>query len=236
MRFMKLAMLALVAVFAVGAMTAATASAAAGPLFLTESAKELSFTASGGVATLRGLNLGAVGTITCEKNTSKGFITPKSTLAHRVVVEFSGKCEQTVGTNKGTCTEPIKTAEMLAELGLVSKKVVELLAPSSGTTFVTVTCTNGNTTVEGAVVGEFPEVNAKGVNQYNKMLTESELVFEAEGKNTDNQAIKTIELLGTNMTGAELKVSGFFGGKASQEGTGIIKPDGGVEICTKSTC
>ncbi len=240
MRIMKLAVVALFAVFAFGAMAASSASAFH-PLFLTESGKELLFSGEGGpvpLPTLRGSkNLVLAGTITCEKVLVHGFVLNKSTLAHRVKVVFHGNCIQTIiGGATSHCVEPIVVKESLAELGLVlgNKTVGILLAPSDGTkVFAKVECPAGQTTtVEGAVIGEIPEINKKLVNQYNKPLTESEEVFEAEGKNTVKQNITTIELLGVSMPG-KLSTVGIFEGEASEEATGILKTDGNVEICTK---
>jgi hypothetical protein len=208
------------------------------PLFLTESGTELLFSGSnpaGTTPTLRALNLGVLGTITCERVLVDGFARPKSPLAHSVLVVFHGKCEQTIGVNKSACTEPILWKPSSAELGLVlgNKTVGILLTPEGTPVFATPTCGGNTTTIEGAVVGEVPEINKKAENQYNKLLSEIEYVFEAAGKNSENQNITSIELLGTTMTGAELKVTGFFGGKASQEMTLILKGDGKIEICTK---
>ncbi len=213
------------------------------PLFLTESRTELLFSGSnpaGTTPTLRALSAGLLGTIACEKVEVHGFVLPKSPLAQGISVVFRGKCEQTIGANKSACAEPISWKTSSAELGLVlgNKTVGILLAPSTGTELAKPTCGGNVTTIEGAVIGEIPEINKKAENQYNKLLSETEYVFEAAGKNTENQIITSIELLGANMTGAELKVSGFFGGKASQEMTLILKGDGKIEICTKEpqTC
>jgi hypothetical protein len=224
------AIVALVAVFAFGAIAASSASAGI-VLFLTQSGHELLFTAHSGVGILRGLNLGVLGTITCELDLVHGFVLNASPLAHRIKVLFEGKCEEKVGSSTVKCEEPIHVNNLLGELGLVgSKKVGFLLAPSSGTEFVETKCEGNNTKVEGAVVGEFPEINKAGEEQYNKQLTKAELVFASEASN-ENQKITTIELLGVSMTGAKLKVQGFFGGNASEETTDIIEGDGWIEIC-----
>jgi hypothetical protein len=215
------------------------ATAGGHPSFLTESGKELLFSGTnpaGTTPTLRAKTAGVLGTITCEKVLVDGFALPKSPLAHRVKVEFHGKCEQNINGSKSTCTEPIVWKTSLAELGLVlgNKTVGLLLIPSDGTkVFAKTSCGGLETTVEGTIVGEIPEINKKAENQYNKLQSETEAVFEAVGKNSESQVVTSIELLGTSMTGDELSVSGFFGGKASQEMTWILKGDGKIEICTK---
>jgi len=207
------------AVLAFGAVAASSASAH--PLFLTESGKELLFSGMnpvGTIPTLRAVNVGTLGTITCTLALVDGFALPKSPLAHRILVVFEGKCEQTVGSSKSTCVEPIVVKKALAELGLVlgNKTVGIFLAPSDGTKeFAETNCGGLKTVVEGTIAGEIPELNANRENQYNSMRSESEQVFESENKN-ENQKITSIELLGSPMSGVELKVSGFFGGKASQ--------------------
>jgi len=216
------AILALVAVFAFGAIAAASASASL-PLFLTESKKALLFTADSGVGTLRGEKAGVVGTITCEQDLVHGFVLNASPLAHELHIQFEKKCKQTIGTNEGTCTEPIKVNLAYGELGLLNGHVVLLVAPESGTEFVTVECTNGNTKVEGAVVGEFPLTGADGNPQYGVDRKDFLLVFKATGT---TQEPEEIELLGSLMTGVSLKVSGFLGGKASQESHELLLLDG----------
>jgi hypothetical protein len=212
--------------------------AARHPLFLTESGSELLFSGTnpaGTTPTLRALNAGVLGTITCEKVLVDGWALPKSPLAHRVKTIFEGKCElHSSATGLVACTEPIEPKLALAELGLVlgNKTVGVLLEPTGTKEFVKVTCGANVTTVEGAVIGEIPEI-VGGVNQYNKLLSETTQVFEAENKNSENQKPESIELLGTNMTGVALTVSGFFGGKASEEATVILKGDGKIEICTQ---
>jgi hypothetical protein len=238
MRIMKLALAALFAVLAFSAMAAASASAFH-PLFLTESKAELLFSGEGlGTPTLRAENGGFVGTITCERVLVDGFALDKSTLAHRVKVSFHGKCEQNVNGSKNTCQEPIVVKESLAELGLVlgNKTVGILLIPSDGTSVFSVTRCPANTTtpttVEGAVIGEIPELNKRGGNQYNVLLSETEQVFEAENKNSVKQNITSIELLGVSMPG-KLTVKGFFGGEASEEAVADLRGDGKILICTK---
>jgi hypothetical protein len=233
MRAMKPALM-LLAALALGLVSAGGASAFQ-PSFLTSSGRTLSFTSTSGLTLLRGLNVGVLGTVDCEKGAGSGEILNKSTLARKIELEYSAKCELTIGATKTACTEPIKFKLTLGELGLVTvtnHKVVLLLAPESGSEFVKITCGADVTTVEGTLVGEFPEVNKSSANQYNKSLTSLELVFKSENK-TENQAIREIWLLGTQVTSAELKVSGFLGGKASVESTQTISPDGGVSICTE---
>lgn len=236
------ALAAMVAVLAFGAVGAGSASAFH-PLFLNEGNKaELLFSGEGSLATtgvlptLRALNAGILGTITCEKVLVDGFAENKSTLAHRVKVEFHGKCTlHSNATGLVACTETIKVNQSLAELGLVlGNKTVGILLASSekAPEFVKVTCGSNITTVEGAVIGEIPE-KVGTVEQYNKPLIETLQVFEAEGKSSENQNITSIELLGVNMTvGTTLKVSGFFGGAASEEASVTLTGDGKIEICT----
>jgi hypothetical protein len=231
-RTLILAMCTLFVVLVLG-VTMADSTFAFHPLFLTLSSKALSFTGTSKLTLLRGLNGGFLGTIDCEKGASSGQVLSKSTLALKVELEYSGKCEQTINGSKSTCTEPIKFKLTFGELGLNSKKVVLLLAPESGTEFAKVTCGGSTTTVEGAVVAEFPETNSLSENQYSTTQSSLELVFQSENKN-ENQAITSIELSGVSMTKAELKINGFFGGKASLESTQTIWPDAGVLICTAS--
>jgi hypothetical protein len=234
MRIMKLALAALFAVLAFSAMAASSASAFH-PLFLTQSGQELLFSGEGGLSVLRGLNATVLGTIECHKVLIHGWALNKSTLAHRIKLLFHTGCEQTVGSTTTACTEPIHVKELLGELGLLlpgTGLVGIRLEPSDGTkVFVEVTCGSNKTTVEGAILGHIPAVNKNNVNQYNKNLSELELVFESENKN-ENQKYTEIDLLGVKDTKVELAVAGFFGGKASDEGSGTVKGDGLIEICT----
>jgi hypothetical protein len=235
MRHTKVIMIAVFATVALSGLTA-TSAAAFHPLFLTQSGKELLVTGEGNLGILRSLTAGVLGTVECHKILAHGWVVNKSTLVKRVTVSLHTKCELTVGSTKTACTEPIVLKEGLGELGLLvtpsgKKIVVALGAPTTGTEFVKFTCGSNTTTVEGAVVGEIPEINKKLVNQYNKQLTEGEGILAAENKG-ENQQYTTIELLGVQMTKAELKVSGFFGGKASVEASEVGKNAGWIEICT----
>jgi hypothetical protein len=240
MRIIKLAFAAMFAVLAFAALSSSALAAQVHPIFLTENKAETLFEGSnpaGTTPTLRALNLGVLGTITCEKFTVDGFALNKSSLAHRVKVTFTGKCKQKVGTSESTCVEPIAVKTSLAELGLVlgNKTVGIFLEPSNSTVFATPECPAGTpTTVEGSVIGEIPAISQNGKEQYNKQALEQEQVFESVGKNSENQNPETIELLGVSKK-AELKVSGFFGGKASQEATAILKSATGIEVCTLGT-
>jgi hypothetical protein len=229
-----LALLTLLATMA-WSVTMTSSAFAFHPLFLTASGKALSFTGTSKLTLFRAQVFGIIGTIDCEKGASSGVALSKATLALKVELEYSGKCEQTVGSTKTSCTEPIKFKLTFIELGLLtsSKKVALLLAPESGTEFVKITCGGNTSTVEGAVVAEFPETNAVGEKQYNTSRSSLELVLKSENKN-ENQAITSIELSGVSMTKVEPKVSGFFGGKASVESTQTISFDSGVLICTTS--
>jgi hypothetical protein len=233
----KMLGLAFFATLAFSAMAAASA-AAAEELFLValRHVTELLFTGTSLLGLLRGLNNGVVGTISCELDLVHGWLLNKSPLAHRVKIKFHTKCEETVGTLKEKCTEPIEVKESLAELGLLllpsrAKDVVLLLAPSDGTkVFAEPKCgTFGTTTVEGAVIGEIPET-VNGKKQIGVAVEEILLVFEAENK-TQNQRYTTLDLLGVEMTKAELSVAGSFGGKASEEDLVHLKSDGPIEIC-----
>jgi hypothetical protein len=235
MRHMKAVLTVISAMVAFSGMIA-TGAGAFHPLYLTQSGKELLVTNEGGLGVIRGLAAGVLGTIECHKFLAHGWVLNKSTLAHRIKITFHTGCTEIVGSTKEHCTEPIVLKEMLSELGLIggNKVVGVLLAPSDGTkVFVNVTCGPGRLTVEGATIAEVPEINAKGVNQYNKQLTEGEAVLEAENK-TENQKFTSIELLEVVMTKAELTVSGFFGGKASVEGREVGKNAGWIEICTRA--
>jgi hypothetical protein len=205
------------------------------PLFFTQNGKTLSFTGSSGVSVLRALDLGLLGTLECEKGTSSGEILNESTLARKIELEFFGKCLQKINGANLRCDEPINLRLASAELGLISlthKVAVLLLAPESGTEFVKIECESHQTTIEGAIVGEFPEVNGELRNQYNKDLKSYELIFRSESK-SESQAIREIKLLNMQMTGVELKASGLFGGKASEEDTQTFTIDGEALISTK---
>lgn len=230
MRLIKLALAALFAVLAFSAMVSGSALAAH-PQFLTASGRTLSFKGESGTGLLRGVG---GNTIHCEHDLSSGEILNASPLARNVEVEFKGNC--TLLPLGVKCNEPIKIKLASAELGLILSKrtVVLLLSPESGTEFVEVVCSVNKINVEGAVIGEFPETNALGENQYNVTRDEYELKFESENKNTNKQKIKEICLLGTQMTGVGLSTTGsLFVGEASEETTETLKGDGLVTIDTK---
>jgi Trypsin len=226
-------LLTLFVVLALGVTIAGSAFASI-PLFLTASGKALSFTGTSKLTLLRALNLGVLGVIDCEKGLSSGQLLHRSPVALKIELEYSGKCEQAVFGTKEACIEPIKFKLTFGELGLLTfpngkRAIALLLAPESGTELAKVTCGGNTTTIEGAIVVEFPETNALGEKQYNTLRNSLELVFKSESKN-ENQALTSIELSGVSMTKAELKISGFFGGKASLESTQTISPDGSVSI------
>jgi len=231
---MKMALAALIAVFAFSAMAVSSASAFH-PLFLTASKQTLLFTGLGVDPLLRGEVAGVVATVLCEKVLIHGFILHNSTLAHLLGLLFEGKCVQHIGSGGAeACKEHITTKPILAELGLLSSTnhtVVILLAPSTGTEFVTLECGSMTTTVSGTIVGEIPETNAKLEKQINEPRESLEIVFATVSKN-NQQKITEIFLLGSQMTGQELKVTGLFGGKASEEATATLTSDGIVTICT----
>jgi len=226
---------ALFAVLAFSAM-ASTAAAAVHPLFLTESKKTLLFLGEGSNPVLRGLNAGAAATIECQKVLIHGFILHESSLVHLLPILFENKCVQRINGGAAEECSPlhITTKSILAELGLIksgTKPVVILLAPGDGTTvFAKFKCGAVETTVEGTIVGEIPEKNALGENQYNVERTELEVIFATKPAGSDQQAITTIFLLGEEMTKQELKVAGFLGGKAAEEATANLKADGKVKI------
>jgi hypothetical protein len=240
MKIMKLALTALFAVLAFSVL-AASSALAAHPEFLTETGREEAFTgqnAARTIPTLRALNAGVLGTITCETLTVTGHVLDKSPLAHRVITEFSKDCLQTISGRKSTCVEPIRVKEALGELGLIlgNKTVGILLAPSDGTRiFAEPSCGGMTTRVLGAIVGEIPE-RFGVVNQYDKQLKESLQVFETVGKNSEEQNPISIELLGVNMTKADLDVEGFFGGLASEEADVILKSTSGIAVCVLANC
>ncbi len=223
MRIMKLALAALFAVLAFSAMAASSASAAH-PIFLTanHSAELLVLASYHKLSLLRGEKLGALGLVGCKLVLFHGWVLNNSTLIHRIKILFENDCLLSIpatGTHK-KCTEPIHIKILLGELGLLSStnhKVVILLAPSDGTgEFVKIECEGEKITVSGTVVGEIPELNAKGENQLNSQRAEIETRFEVINGSTQ-QAIQEIFLLGTQMTGQSLEVSELFGGKASEE-------------------
>jgi hypothetical protein len=231
MRFMKLLGLAFLAALACSAVAAAN-SPADEVLFLTASGKQLLFTGISLLALLRGLRAGVLSTISCELDLIHGLALHKSPLAHRITLEFHTKCQTTIGSTTEKCTEPLVLKELLGELGLIlpagltgPKLVGLLLAPSSGTALVKFTCGSfGETEVEGAVIGEIPSA------QVGMPLEKFLLKFESENKN-ENQKYTVIDLLGVEMSGVSLKVSGFLGGSISEEDEVHLTFDGAVEIC-----
>jgi hypothetical protein len=223
----KLFLVALVAVMCVDAL-ATTSASAEEPLFVTESGKALLFVADGlGAVTLRGKKAGVEGTITCEKESVHGLALDKSTLARELHIEYNGKCEQTVGTNKGSCTEPIKPVLSYGELGLLKEHVLLLVAPEKGTEFVEVKCTNGNTKIGGAVIGEFKLNGRNGNSQYAVKQKAFLLLFKANGVKQEQEEI---ELLGSLMKGVALKAEGFFGEGASEEAVQLLLFAAGAAI------
>lgn len=235
MRTMRLALAMLFAALAFSTMAASSASAFH-PLFLTQSGKELLFSGEGIKPILRAEEAGLPATLECERVLIDGFALNLSTLAHRVLVLFEGKC--TLKVNGGAnelCREPLVFKKSLAELGLLTStnhKVVMLLAASDGTTvFDTSECGGNQTTVSGSIVAEIPENNAKLEKQINVSRSTLEVVYATTNKN-NQQAITEIWLLGTQMTGDELKVEGFLGGKVAWEDVLNLKGDGNIEIST----
>jgi hypothetical protein len=230
MRIVKLALAAVLAVLAFSAMAAGSASAVGHPLFETQSKAELLFSGLGGLALLRGSSI-----IDCEKTLIHGFASNKSTLAHKILLLFEGKCKNGSGVTCENDNGHITSKLLLGELGLLTStnhKVVILLSPQEGTVNAKFTCGIITVEVEGAIVGDIPEINAKGVNQYNKQLSEIEEVFESEAKNT-KQKITEIFLLGTQMPGPIHLTA--FGAEASEEvkPNPVLKGDGTIEITTK---
>jgi hypothetical protein len=238
MRLMKLAPVAVFAALAFSALGATSASVAH-PLFLNKEDKRLLLFVGENAAGTTPILRGTGGDITCEKILVDGFTLTKSPLAHGVLLHFHGKCvEHELGANLIACSEPISVKKLLAELGLVlgNKTVGILLEPSDGTTeFTTIRCGTHTTTVLGAVIGEIPEITKERANQYNKLLTTVEVVFESEAKAHPKQNITEIVLLGMNMRNIKFDTGGFIAGEASLEFTAIVKTDelGGLEICTK---
>ncbi len=236
MRWIRSVSVVLFAVLALSATAAASASAFH-PLFLTQSGKALLFTGETGPLLLRGLMLGALDIgISCEKSLLHGWVLNKSTLAEKIKLVLHGKCQEIINGTAESCKEPLEFKELLGELGLINStndKVVLLLAPSSGTELIQYECGGHINVLKGAVIGEFPEISKKGINQYNKQLGEAELVFESENDN-ENQKIKEIFLLGVQMTGVAFTFGeGFlFSGPASLEAAYDLKPDGWIEIST----
>lgn len=231
MRIIKLLMLALGAVMAFGAIAAASASATVQPLYLTSTGGTLKFKATGGLAALHGEAAGISAEIHCEESSATGEVQNKSMLAVKTLIQFKNKCEQNGGgVSKAGCTEPILVKLVTGEIGLTSNGTIKelvgiVLKPSSGTEFVKVTCGSSVTTVGGEIIGLYPEKS-----KYNKLETSAEQLFLAKGT---QQEPTSIELLGKTDTGVELKVSGFFGGKASQQASATVSPEGGtVEIRT----
>ncbi len=226
MRNAKLGILALIAVFAFGALAVASASAVQ-PEFNTESGKTLSFSASGGLATLLGEELKVRAEIMCEKSSTTGEILNKTPLADNIAITFTGKCKESIaGGTASSCTEPITVKPARGEIGLAAKEEVGIvLKPyNSAGEFVETTCGSNKTTVDGEIIGLYPETK-----NYNKLEKSAEQAFNAKGT---TQEPTEIELLGVKMTKVELKVSGAFGEKSSQITIATVTNDGGIEIKT----
>lgn len=234
-RIVKSAVAALIVVVAFSAMAVGSA-AAFHPLFLTQSGAELLVSGTSGRTLVRfRRNLLPV-VVHCERDLfTNGWALPRSPLIHRALLLVHGRCILLANGMTTNCTEPIHFRRALLEIGLISstnKKVALLYVPSEGTEIVSFTCGTNTVTLEGALVGEIPELNAKGENQYNRPLSEMEWVFEAESE-TEKQKLTEIFLLGTQMTKVEMTASGAGEGPTSFESTENIKGDGTVEICTK---
>jgi hypothetical protein len=221
----KLALAALVAVMCVGPL-AATSASAVETLFITSSGKALLFTGSGAV-TLRGKEAGIEGTIKCELSKTHGFVLNKSSLARELHIEFEGKCEQTVGSTKSACTEPIKALSAYGELGLLHGHGLLLVAPEKGTELVEAKCAGDNTKFSGAVIGEFALNGADGLPQYGIAREDYLLLYKVKGT---TQEPEEIELSGTLMKGVTLKAEGFLGEKASEETTQLLSFAGPTQI------
>lgn len=215
----KLALVALIAVMSLAALVAASVASAGEPKFLTASGGTLLFVADSGTGTLRGEVAGIVATVVCEKDSTHGFILNNSPLAHKVEASFSGKCEQTVGTEKEKCSEAITTKALSGELGLLNGEVLILLTPETGN-FTEITCGATKTKVGGAVIGLIDP-------PYGVAVTDATLLFKA---NSTTQLPEEIELLGVLMTKDSLHVEGFLGGKASEETSELLLLDGPVTI------
>jgi len=222
---------AAMAVMAFGAFAASSASATPEFKGLT-GVTDIHFTGRSLVTTLRGLNAGVLGTISCEKDLASGLILVPSMLVDNILLQFHGKCTQKVGSTETGCGTLILTKPLHGIVGWINKGATPvglLLHPESGTVFATVVCGTNTTTVEGEIVAEIPELNEARENQYNNSRTEYELVLKASG---ETQGVTTFELLGgTFMTGVSLKVAGFLGGAASEEGTELVtlEKDGELE-------
>jgi hypothetical protein len=201
--------LAIVAVCALSALVATSAFAL--PEF--KSTANTTYTGTNlTTPTLKAKQLGVEGTISCEKAAAKGEIINNSMETKKNVVEFTGKCEQTIGSSKSTCTEPITTKELTGTLGYIKKEakppVGLLLKPTVGKIFAEPVCGGSKTNVEGEIVGEFTAASL------NKSQTKFQLNFAATGV---SQSVKTFLLLPeVFMENVHLQVEGFFGGEASQ--------------------
>jgi hypothetical protein len=218
-KIFKLALVALIAVMALAAVVAASVASAGEPKFLTASGLTLLFTADSGLGTLRGERAGIGASVTCAQDLAHGFILNNSPLAHKIEVTFEDKCEINLAGEKVVCTEQIKTKPLSGELGLLHGHVYILIAPETGD-FVSLTCGGDTTEVGGTVIGEFDL-------PYGVLTTDATLLFKASGT---TQLPEEIELLGVLMTKDGIHVEGFFGGKASEETTELLLPDGPVQI------
>jgi hypothetical protein len=215
----KSALVALIVVMSLAALVAASVASAGEPKFLTASGGTLLFTADSGLWTLRGERAGVVATMTCEQDLTHGFILNNSPLVHKVEVTFEKKCEQTLGSEKTACTEPIKTKALSGELGLLHGEVLLLITPETGN-FWNLRCGGTETEVGGAIIGLIDP-------PYGVAVTDATLLFKASGT---TQLPEEIELLGVLMTKDSIHVEGFLGGKASWETTELLLPDGPVQI------
>ena len=159
---------------------------------------------------IKAKNLGIEGTIKCEKATMGGTAINKTMEVQTMVISFSGKCEQTIGSSKSTCSEPITTPSLVGTLGYIkeipSLPVGLLLKPKSGLEILEPICGGDVTELQGEVVGEFL------TGSINKSSTKLTVVLGCSGV---KQNVTTFLLLaGAFMSGVNPEVTGFFGGEA----------------------
>jgi hypothetical protein len=222
-----IAVLASAATAALALAAVAATNASAQPEFLgLAGVSDIHFTGEGGLATLRAKRGGMEGTVECHKLLVSGLILVPSMLIDKILFHFHTGCEETLNGTKTECTEPILSKLLMGDLGWTKNTapltpVGILLRPETGKVNASVTCGSNVTTVEGEIVIEIPETS-KTVNQYNTFLTKYELVVKSTNANTQ-ETPETFELLGGPfMTGVKLKVEGFFGEGATENGSSTI--------------
>lgn len=226
-------MAAVIAAAAFGGMSVGSASAASEPLFILQGGGAMLRHGVGGPVSGTELRNGMPVHVHCNQELWDGYVQPGSPNIHRVSIQWEGNCQLLVNGTSTSCTEPLNyRGPILNVLGLVSPtnhEVAIFALPSSGTEMADFTCGEHEFKLEGDVVGEIPEVNAKGVHQYNKLLSALEIVYAEVGE-TEKQKLTEIFLSGAEMEKIELK-SGTAA--ASIKATETLEGEGLLEIDTE---